>query len=65
MLVQNIAGLFIPPHDYISLTYVTSGNGVGEIETVTFKENGASGQTVAILTLGYDATNKLISVERD
>ena len=33
MLVQDIAGLYIPQHDYISLTYVAAGNGVGEIET--------------------------------
>jgi len=38
MLVQDIAGLYIPSHDYVALTYVASGNGAGEIETITYKE---------------------------
>ena len=64
MLVQDIAGLYIPPHDYISLTYVAAGNGLGEIETVTYKSGGASGITVAITTLAYDSNNKLISITK-
>lgn len=64
MLVQDIAGLYIPPHDYLSLTYVASGNGAGEIETVTYKSGGASGTTVAVTTLAYDSNNKLISVTK-
>jgi hypothetical protein len=64
MLVQNIAGLYIPPHDYAALTYVASGNGAGEIETITYKEGGASGATVAVLTLGYNASNQLVSVTK-
>jgi len=38
MLVQDIAGLYIPQHDYVTMTYVASGNGVGEIETITYKQ---------------------------
>ena len=64
MLVQDIAGLYIPPHDYFSLTYVAAGNGLGEIETVTYKSGGASGITVAITTLAYDSNNKLISITK-
>lgn len=64
MLVQDIAGLYIPPHDYISLTYVASGNGVGEIETVTYKSGGASGTTVAVTTLAYNASNELVSITK-
>ena len=47
MLVQDIAGLYIPSHDYVALTYVASGNGAGEIETITYKDGGASGTTQA------------------
>ncbi len=50
---SNVLGQMIPAHDYLVLTYVTSGDGVGEIETVTYKKGGASGQTIAILTLTY------------
>ena len=64
MLVQDIAGLYIPSHDHVALTYVASGNGAGEIETITYKEGGASGTTVAVLTLGYNASNKLVSVTK-
>ena len=64
MLVQDIAGLYIPSHDYVALTYVASGNGAGEIETVSYKQGGASGATVAQLTLAYDASNRLQTVTR-
>jgi hypothetical protein len=64
MLVQDIAGLYIPQHDYVSLTYVAAGNGVGEIETITYKQGGASGNTVAVMTLAYDANNKLSTVTK-
>tara|TARA_R100001443_G_scaffold102933_1_gene111204 strand:- start:12238 stop:12441 length:204 start_codon:yes stop_codon:yes gene_type:complete len=63
-VVQNVAGLYIPPHDYVSMTYVASGNGTGEIETITYKEGGASGVVVATMTLTYDANNKLSDVTK-
>jgi hypothetical protein len=62
--LQNLVGLEIPPHDYIAITYVTVGNGIGEVSTVTFKDGGLLGTTVATLTLGYDANNKLINVTK-
>lgn len=65
MLVQDIAGLYIPPHDFVSIAYRTGSPGNGEIGTVTYKSGGSSGTTVAELTLGYDAnTNKLISISK-
>lgn len=61
----NISGELVPKvFDYIALTYVSAGNGTGEIETVTYKTGGSSGTTVAILTLAYDVSNKLTSVTR-
>lgn len=63
-LQQVTEGLSIPKHDYIALTYVAAGNGTGEIETVTYKSGGASGTTVATLTLGYDSSNRLNAVTR-
>lgn len=64
-VTQIAEGLSIPKYDYIFLTYVTAGNGVGEIETVTYKTGGASGITVGELTLGYDASNRLSTVTRN
>ena len=63
-LVQNVAGLYIPPHDYLSMTYVASGNGAGEIETITYKEGGASGTVVATMSLTYDSNSKLSAVTK-
>jgi hypothetical protein len=61
---QITDGLGIPKYDYIALTYVSAGNGTGEIQTVTYKTGGSGGITVAALTLGYDASNRLNSVTR-
>lgn len=54
------------PHayDYIALTYVSAGNGIGQIETATYKTGGAGGTTIAILTLTYDGDNKISSVTK-
>ncbi len=61
-LLTAIAGLVTEPFDYIALTYVAAGNGAGEIETVTYKDGGSGGATVATLTLTYDGDDKLSTV---
>jgi hypothetical protein len=48
--VRNVAGLNIPQHDYVSISYV---GGTNNINQVLYKEGGSSGQTVATLTLTY------------
>ena len=63
-LTQITEGLSIPKYDFIALTYVTAGNGTGEISTVTYKQGGTSGLVVATLTLGYDSSNRLNAVTR-
>jgi len=63
-LKVNILGWEIPAYDYIALTYVASGNGVGEIETITYKTGGSGGTTVATLTLAYNADNKISSITK-
>lgn len=45
--------------DEIQLTYVSAGNGVGEIETVTYLKNSV---TIRTLTLTYNGDNKLSGV---
>jgi hypothetical protein len=54
----SIAGMAIPANDYISLSY-TSGN----LTSVVYKSGGASGTTVATLTLAYSGSD-LISVTK-
>ena len=59
--LKKLVGFEIPAYDYIALTYVLSGNGQGEIETVTYKKDGA---TVAVLTLGYNPENEIATITR-
>lgn len=62
--LAKLPGLSIPIHDYIALTYVAAGNGVGEIETVVFKTGGSGGTTVATLTLTYNASNEIATITK-
>lgn len=59
--LRKLVGFEIPAYDYIALTYVSSGNGQGEIETVTYKKAGA---TVAVLTLTYNPENEIAAITR-
>lgn len=54
-----VQGFNIPPYDTAELSYVSSGNGVGEIETVVYKSGAV---VVATLTLVYNASNKISSI---
>lgn len=60
----NVASFVSEPYDFIQLTYVTVGNGIGEIETVVYKDGGSGGTTVATLTLTYDASDNLDTITR-
>ena len=53
-------GLEIPTHDYISNTYDANNN----LTTAVHKRGGASGKTVATLTMTYDASDNLLTVTR-
>ena len=60
--ITTVAGNLVPKeYDQISLTYITSGPGLGEVGTVVYKYQAT---TVATLTLSYDVSNKLIDVIR-
>ena len=50
-----IPGLEIPPHDYLSIS-PTAAPSTGT-QTITYKEGGASGTTVATLTITYASGN--------
>ena len=59
-LNARVGGSLAPvAFDEIALTYVASGNGAGQIETVVYKLATA---TVKTLTLSYNAENKLSGV---
>jgi hypothetical protein len=59
--LKTAASLVPEAHDYIALAYVGATT---DIFTATYKLGGASGTTVAVLTLGYDGSNRLTSVTR-
>ena len=60
--VVSLGGTLVPEkYDQIDLTYVTVGNGIGEIETATYF---LEGNQIALLTLSYDVSNRLSSVAR-
>lgn len=63
--INSAMGVLVPEeYDYIGITYVAAGDGMGEIETVTYKTGGAGGTTVALLTLTYNIDDKLATVTR-
>ena len=62
--LQKLIGFEIPAYNYLALTYVAAGNGVGEVETVTYKTGGSGGTTVATLTLTYNASNEVATVTK-
>lgn len=58
----NLGATLVPEKfNEISLTYVTSGSGLGEIASVTYKQDSV---VIATLTLTYNGSNQLINVVR-
>lgn len=62
--LAKMIGFEIGAYDYIALTYVSAGNGAGEIETVVYKTGGSAGTITATLTLAYDANNNITSITK-
>lgn len=56
--LAKLVGFPITEYDTAIGTRVAAGNGVGKIETITFKLNGA---TVATLTFAYDSSDRWVS----
>lgn len=55
---RTVDGLEIPPHDWVGLSYTGD-----DLISVTYKQNGANGTTVATLTLAYSG-GKLVAVSK-
>lgn len=63
--VEGVGGTIVTEaYDYILLSYLTMGNGSGQVGTVTYKLGGSSGTTVATLTLVYDSSNRLATITK-
>jgi hypothetical protein len=58
--IPTIQGLEIPAHDHIGNTWDANNN----LLTVVYKRGGASGTTVATLTMTYDANDNLLTVDK-
>lgn len=60
--VYSIGGTLVPEkYNDLQLTYVAAGNGVGEVETVTYFLDATE---ICTLTLTYDASNRITRVQR-
>ena len=62
--VKSGGGLVPDSYDYIALTYVATGNGEGEPETVEYYTGGAGGTLVATLTLTYNSIDEVATVTK-
>ena len=59
-VAARLTGSFVPTaFNEVALTYVTVGNGIGQIQTAVYK---LSGSTVKTLTLSYDGSDRLSGV---
>lgn len=58
-LLEAIASPLPFKFDNYDITYVASGNGEGQIETITYKEGVV---TVGTLTASYDSLNRISNV---
>lgn len=56
--IVDLAALIPKQYDHITLTYVASGNGAGELETATYRTGGQTGTVVGTITLTYDASDR-------
>ena len=63
-VIETVGALVPASYNYIALTYVAAGNGLGEVETAIYKTGGSGGTTVATLTLTYDSSNRVATVTR-
>jgi hypothetical protein len=64
-IAVDVLNALIPQvYDSIALTYWTSGNGTGQVETVQYYTGGLSGTLVATLTLNYNGNTQVSSVVR-
>lgn len=60
--VVNVGNTLVPKvYDEYSITYITSGNGTGEVGTIVYKLNSV---TVCTLNITYDVSNRVINVAR-
>lgn len=62
--LQVMNSLIPDAYDYLAFTYVSAGNGAGEIETVVFKTGGSGGTTVSTLTFAYNASDEISSITK-
>jgi hypothetical protein len=59
-IAARLSGALVPKaYDEINLTYITIGNGIGQVGTAVYKLASA---TQATLTLSYDSSDRLSSV---
>lgn len=63
-LVQDIGGLSIPPHDYVSISPSATPSDGSTPQVYSFKKGGASGATVCTLSIVYDVSLNVVSITK-
>ena len=59
--LENLVGFEIPPFDEIDMTYVVSGNGIGQIHTAIYSLASTPHTT---LTITYNSDDKISNVTK-
>lgn len=59
--VYGIDGLVPEDYDAYEVSFITSGNGIGDVGLLTFKKNAA---IVAAISFTYDSQHRFLSAER-
>lgn len=62
--VDVLNALIPEAYDSIALSYWSSGNGAGQVETVQYYVGGLAGTLVATLTLNYNSAGQVSTVVR-
>lgn len=63
-LVQDVGGLSIPPHDYLDISHSAKPTDGTTPQIYTFKNGGASGNTVCTLSIVYDVSLNVVSITK-
>lgn len=61
--IQNL--LEIPAHSHYRLTYVASGDGIGQVETIRYYSGGTASETLLeTRTFTYDSSDRVTLMEK-
>ena len=63
-LVQDVGGLSLPTYDYVDISPSATPTDGTTPQVYTFKNGGASGNTVCTLSIVYDVSLNVVSITK-